>query len=172
MHGREPSLVDQGGGDQDNSGNQRGGMEFQQFRQDLCLAAIVMDRICRQPKFAQPDIEQQNRDEPREVENVLLNGYTMAQGGSENSQRGPRVRKTEKPLRDDYIQKAPNRNQYADCPPEGTLRDCQPRAGQEPGGDHNDGHGKQQQGPRVSVRGGIRQNLERARRSYRMQCDG
>ena len=56
---------------------------------------IVGHVVGGQPEFVQPDIDQQNGTEPRQVEHILFDWHRSAQGWSTNPERGPSVGKDE-----------------------------------------------------------------------------
>src|SRR5664279_5543734 len=99
-------------------------MKCQQAFDLLCFARVVGHLICRQPVFSEPHVEQKGRNEPCEVEDVLLDGNAATESRCAYPHRGLGIGKQEETIGEKEIECKAAWHQNPNRPPKGTLRDA------------------------------------------------
>src|SRR5262249_21875116 len=114
---------------QNRSQNQKDGenhrlwMQPQQTIKVDPLFIIVRNGIGSQPVFIQPDIEQQHFQKACEIEDIFFNWHTTAERRGLDTKRRLHIRKVEKELCKEKIERSSQRKEDPDRPPKGFLRD-------------------------------------------------
>src|SRR5580698_11640257 len=147
-------------------------MELQKPVHPPCFRRVVLNVVGPQPNFIQPNVDQQDSDEPREIKNVLFDGNPFTQGWRRNSEGSTGIAKVKKPFSEEEIEAKADGKQNQECAPKGTLRDLHASERQKPAAYNENRNDEQQKAPGIAVRSWVGTlDLERGRDSHGMQCD-
>src|SRR5580698_9809465 len=97
--------VGERGGDQCRCENQRLGMEAKETVEVEAVSCIAGHGVGGQPVFVEPHIEQNDAEKTCQVENILLYGDRLVEGGGGNSQRCSRIGEGEKEAGEEEIER-------------------------------------------------------------------
>src|SRR5580698_1419173 len=110
-------------------------MKSQQATHLSRFAGVVNDVVGGQPELPKPDVQKKDREEAREIENVLFHRNGPAKRWSKNTQGCANVGIVKEPLGENEIEQTAQGDQNTQGPIESAPRDVQSLARQEPATD-------------------------------------
>ena len=126
-------------------------MELEKTVELLSLGGFCFDVVGGEPVFIEPDVEEQDAEEAREIEDVLFDRYGSAEGRGFDSEGGGLVGEGEEVSGEEEVQTCADGKEKTDGPAEALLGDLYALFREEPERDDEDRDDEEEQADGVAV---------------------